>query len=299
MAEELRQASIPVEDWMSQQTVECWDICGACCRTETAKRRKGRCVLFKRLALQEIDRRYNMYENIMLPEEKEAVQQVKKKFMNGLYRSIFAFDYVGTFYLPFSPIFHLLPYAYMLLFPATQVLARLFCQRVCGKDQIRVCFWLPLFIYIICFWPFLLIGELVIMFLFYPLILIFELLLMLCSFLCYFGVYCLKNKGVFKYSFKVTLILAMASASRATGVDSANIVTLTLSDVASSVSIDHYPFRRVVRPHPITKIFKDMDMDTYNFGDIDGLEVTDQDIEQYEKLYQIQASLQQEVNQMI
>ena len=270
---------------MSQQTVDCLDVCGACCRKETAKRRKGRCMLFKRFALQEIDRRYNMYEDIMLPEEKEAVQQVKEKFTNGLYRSICAFDYVGTFYSPISPTFHLLPYAYMLF---------------CGKDQTSVCCWLPFFIYIICFWYCLLLSDIVIMLLFYPVILIFELLLMLCSFLCHFGVNRLKNKGVFVYSFNVRLFSAVASDSSSSpsidGDVTTNTLTLTSQDVECSVSIDHFPFRRVLRQHPITKIFKDMDMDTYNFGDIDGLEVTDQDIERYE---QIQGSLQQQANQII
>lgn len=76
---------------------------------------------------------------------KQAVQQIKKKFTNGLYRSIFTIDCVGTFYSPINPTFHLSPYAYMLFFPATQVLAKLFCQRVCVKDQTRVCCWLIYF----------------------------------------------------------------------------------------------------------------------------------------------------------
>ena len=165
----------------------------------------------------------------------------------------------------------------MLLFPATQLLQRLFCQRICGKDQKKVFCWLSFFNYLTCFGPLIpFLIDLSIMLSCYPLILIFEFLfflLMLCSFLCYFGVYRLKNKGVFVYSFKVTLI-GVASIP-CCGDMMTHTITLTLQYDVSSVSIDHYPFRRVLQTNPIKKIFKDMDMDIYNFGDIDGLELMD------------------------
>ena len=218
-----------------------------------------------------------------------------------MYRYIKVSEVVGTFYTPFSIFFYILPSLHILFFPLTQLLARSLWTRLCGKDQeLRLSYYFILILFSPLL-PLIPICDVCIMLL-YPIVAILEILLMLCSFLCCFGLCRLYENGWFEYSFKVRLVTAKASASKSYRQGNKQITRtakLKIQDVASEVEITNYPIRRFLKKRPIAEIFRDMEMDYYTFGDIDGLEVTQSDIERYRTLVQVQNLLQEKAESLV
>uniref|UniRef100_A0A1X7U8W0 Uncharacterized protein n=1 Tax=Amphimedon queenslandica TaxID=400682 RepID=A0A1X7U8W0_AMPQE len=64
-----------IEEWMEQQEVSSFESFCGCCDPQTVKRRRARYVLFKQLVLEEIEKRSRKYEDKLLPEEKEAIEE--------------------------------------------------------------------------------------------------------------------------------------------------------------------------------------------------------------------------------
>ncbi len=258
----------------------------------------GREVLFKKMALEELDRRYKKHEGSLLPEEREAVEQVIERFRNGAYRRISFKQSVGTFYLPFSLLFTALLDAFKLFFPTTQYLALNQCIELCKKDQ-RPSWYMSSFFRLCVVVSFGVIGfvimDIIFMLIFYPLVVLVELVLLLCSFLLCYGFYMLDKKGVFVYSFHVNLVIAQACATRWYG-DATYVVGLSQQDLATKVAITHAPLRRILCTQPLAKIFKDMDMETYTFGTLEGRQVAQEDVTRYGTLRLQQTAVQAELN---
>ena len=98
-----------IEEWMEQQEVSSFESFCGCGDPQTVKRRRARYVLFKQLVLEEIEKRCQKYEANLLPEEKEAIEEVKEKFSRGNYCCIYVpHSFVGTFYTPFSILLSLI-----------------------------------------------------------------------------------------------------------------------------------------------------------------------------------------------
>ena len=98
---------IDVDDWMKQQPVDCFQCLAAGCSSKRVRKQYARQALFKRLTLEELERRYKKHKSRLRPEEDQTVRQVIDKFKEGWYIAILALDWIGTFYSPVSPLFTL------------------------------------------------------------------------------------------------------------------------------------------------------------------------------------------------
>ena len=260
-----------IEEWMEQQEVSSDASFNACCDPQSVKRRKARYVLFKQLVLEEIEKRYQKYEDKLLPEEKEAIEEVKKKFSRGNYSRIPAYNSVGTFYTPLSMILSLI-YPRVLfpkLFPVSY-LTIISVLRLKDKHNAFYINTLAIFLLLIlatsCLW----IDIFTVLLVFPFILLIFllvELTMLAVSIVFCYGFKYLSSYGVLHYRFKIYLIDKYSS-------------------ISVSYTIRRAPFQRLYS-RPILDIFKDMEISTYNFGEINGQLVTQDGINSYNWYYSL------------
>ena len=92
---------------MKKQPVSIFEWFKACCSSKRARRKYTRRALFKRFTVEELERRYQKHMSSLRPEEDQAVRQTIDQFKKGWYTAILAFEWIGTFYSPVSPLFTL------------------------------------------------------------------------------------------------------------------------------------------------------------------------------------------------
>ena len=260
-----------IEEWMEQQEVSSFESFCGCCDPQSVKRRRARYVLFKQLVLEEIKKRCQKYEDKLLPEEKEAIEKVKEKFSRGNYNRIYvSYNFLGTFYTPLTIILSLLypRLLFPMLFPVSYM-TYLVIHALRLKDK-RYASWINALLIII-----LLLLALICIFDIPYVLLIIPFVLLICLFVeltvlaisivfCY-GFYFISSYGVLHYRFQISLI------------DKYSVVP-------TSYTICHAPFQRLYS-RPILNIFQDMDISSYNFGEINGQLVTQDGINSYNRYY--------------
>ena len=259
-----------IEEWMEQQEVSSCDSFCACCDPQSIKRRRARYVLFKQLALEEIEKRCQKYEDKLLPEEKEAIEEVKKKFSRGNYYNIQVYDGVGTFYAPVSIILSRI-YSFPLLFPVSYltywIIGVLRLKYKHNAFYINILAIFLLILAISCLWT-----DIFTVLLVFPFILLFlliELALLAISIIFCYGFYFLSSHGVLHYRFIICLRFTISKKPREDRVIR---------------TIRHAPFRRLYS-RPIRNIFYDMNIRDYDFGEINGQLVTQDGINSYNRYY--------------
>ena len=269
-----------IEEWMEQQEVSSCNLFCACCDPQSIKRRKARFVLYKQLVLEEIEKRYQKYEDKLLPEEKEAIEEAKEIFSRGNYSRVkVTRNDVGTFYTPSTMILSIIHPGMLLLafFPTCYTLYwTIYTFRM--KDQRCACLMYTLFP--ICLFLMMLNGGIlvdivgVLAFSFMSLIfLLIELALLAVSIVFCYGFYFLSSYGALHYRFQISLIEQEFTVS----IKMPHKYTV-------SRTIRHAPFRRLYS-QPILNIFKHMNIYTYDFGEINGQLVTQDGINSYNRYY--------------
>lgn len=271
--------SLRIEEWMDQQEIGSDELVCACNDHQAIKRRKARYVLFKQLALEEIDKRCQKYNDDLLPGEKQAIEQAKELFSRGNYCAILVeYNFLGTFYTPltFLAIFINPQLLLPIMFPFSYLIYMLI-SSIRAKDSRKALYnyfaaamgfvFLPIalmdIVYITLFFP-----------LFFIIILLFELLMIVSSFICLYGFCFLSRYGVLHYRFKISMLKHQYSYWT-TKPPPFNFVSDT---------IHHVPFRRLYR-RPVLKIFHDMNVEYYGFGEINGQVVTQDGINCYNRYY--------------
>ena len=202
-----------IEEWMEQQEVSSFESFNACCDPQTVKRRRARYVLYKQLVLEEIEKRYQKYEDKLLPEEKEAIEEVKEKFSRGNYSRVkVTHDHVGTFYTPITIILSIIHPGMLLpaLFPTCYTLYWTI-STLRMKDQHCACFMytiLAITLFLMVLGGGILVDIIdVLFFSFVSLIcLLIELALLAVSIVFCYGFYFLSSHGVLHYRFQISLI---------------------------------------------------------------------------------------------
>ena len=280
-----------IEEWMEQQEVSSDESYNACCDSQSVKRRKARYVLYKQLVLEEIEKRCQKYEDKLLPEEKEAIEEVKEKFLRGNYGNIHvSYNFVGTFYTPLTIILSLL-YP-RVLFPILLPMSYLIYWMICImrlKDMRNACIiytsfticillilltgllWIDIFNVLFCF-PFV-----------FSIILLVELIMLATSIVFCYGFKYLCSHGVLHYRFQISLIeIGMVKVQNPLyySNNAMNNVIITANTEPISRTIRHAPFRRLYS-RPILNIFHNMDISSYDFGEINGQLVTQDGITSY------------------
>ncbi|XP_019855637.1 PREDICTED: uncharacterized protein LOC109584368 [Amphimedon queenslandica] len=245
-----------IEEWMEQQEVSSFESFCGCCDPQTVKRRRARYVLFKQLVLEEIEKRSRKYEDKLLPEEKEAIEEVKEKFSRGNYSKIkVSRNHVGTFYTPITLILSTIHPGEMLplLFPTCYTLYWTI-KTLRMQDQSCACLMytlLPITLFLMVF---------------------VELALLAISIVFCYGFYFLSSYGVLHYTFQISLIEQDFGIFKKAHKDTVRR------------TIRHAPFRRLYS-RPIFNIFQDMEIVTYDFGEINGQLVTQDGINSYNRYY--------------
>ena len=263
-----------IEEWMEQQEVSSYELFCGCCDPQSVKRRKARYVVYKQLVLEEIEKRCQKYEDKLLPEEKEAIEEVKEKFSRGNYCNIeVTLSSMGTFYTPVSLILYLISPEWLLfiLFPRVCVIYYIISELKL-KDDHRACstytVMIPSLLYCLLLLPFL--GDIFYIFvipLSFILPSLIELTMLAASIVFCYGFYFLSHYGFFHYRFRIYLVQRKF--------DKQDVIYRTIC---------HGPFRRIYS-QPIRNIFKDMSISTYDFGEINGQLVTQDGINNYNRYY--------------
>ena len=282
-----------IEEWMEQQEV----ISDLCCDPQSIKRRRARYILFKQLVLEEIDKRSQKYEDNLLPEEKEAIEEAKRIFSRGNYsRILVSYNFVGTFYTPLTLIlsFFCVRLLFPILLPVSYLtywmigIMRLKDKRNAFYTNATLticvvllfgCLWIDIFNVLFCF-PFV-----------FSIILLVELLMLATSIVFCYGFKYLFSHGVLHYRFKIALIeeeYKYVNTYSSGCCKPAVPPTYMLKNMPYTISntIRHAPFRRLYS-RPILDMFQDMEISTYNFGEIKGQLVTQDGIDNYNRYYKL------------
>uniref|UniRef100_A0A1X7U8A7 Transmembrane protein n=1 Tax=Amphimedon queenslandica TaxID=400682 RepID=A0A1X7U8A7_AMPQE len=280
-----------IEEWMEQQEVSS-DLC---CDPQSIKRRRARYVLYKQLVLEEIEKRCQKYEDKLLPKEKEAIEEAKEIFSRGNYSRIqVSYNFVGTFYTPLTLMLSLFYVRiwFPILFPISYLtywmigIIRLKDKRnACYTNTSLIicvvllssCLWLDIFNVLFCF-PFV-----------FSIFLFVELIMLATSIVFCYGFKYFSSHGVLHYRFQISLI-----EEEYQYVDTYSsgcckpAVPPMLKNMPFTVSntIRHAPFRRLYS-RPILNIFDNMEISTYNFGEIKGQLVTQDGIDSYNRYYSL------------
>ena len=271
--------SLRIEEWMDQQEIGSDELICACNDHQAIKRRKARYVLFKQLALEEIDKRCQKYKDDLLPGEKQAIEQAKELFSRGNYCAILVeYNFLGTFYTPLTFLAFINPQLLLQIMLPFSYITYLLISSIRAKDSRKALYnyfavamgfiFLPFalmdIVYITLFFPFVLI-----------MLLLIELLMIVSSFICLYGFCFLSRYGVLHYRFKISMF------------ERQYMYTWTARPPASVFvrdTIHHVPFRRLYR-RPVLKIFHDMNVECYGFGEINGQVVTQDGINCYNRYY--------------
>ena len=275
-----------IEEWMEQQEVSSDASFNACCDPQSVKRRRARYVLFKQLVLEEIEKQSQKYEDNLLPEEKEAIEEVKEIFSRGNYCKIqVSYNFVGTFYTPLTIILSLiyprvlfpilLPVSYLTYWMISIMRLKdqsnaciIYTLFIIGLLLLTVCLWIDIFNVLFCF-PFI-----------FSIFLLVELTMLAVSIVFCYGFKYLSSYGVLHYRFQISLIGIENLYNSNNAIN--NVIVCNTESI--SRTIRHAPFRRLYS-RPILNIFHNMDISSYDFGEINGQLVTQDGINSYNQYY--------------
>ena len=199
-----------IEEWMERQEVSSIESFCGCCDPQLVKRRRARYVLYKQLVLEEIEKCCQKYEDKLLPEEKEAIEEVKEKFSRGNYSNIQAMQHiVGTFYHPVSLLSLIYPRALLyILFPRAYTIYHIIGVLTL-KDQQSVTHTGMIIRLVCCLFMFPFIDILHFLFmipLFFIFLSLMELTMLAASIIFCYGFYFLSRYGVTNYPLKICLV---------------------------------------------------------------------------------------------
>ena len=275
---------INMDDWMNQQPVSWYQRLLACCNSKQVRRRYARQAFFKRLTLDELERRYQKHQARLRPEEDQAVRQTIEKFKQGWYIGVEMYNSIETFYSPVCPlvtyllclvrIFQL----HFVFFPLTSYMIRSFCR----KDNSRVCFAYAM----IPFYPLLLSLDIIYLLTIVSLLMLILVVLILVEIafliggLCKFGLKRLRTLGVFAYNCELKLVIAEGSAFCFYGFGY-RYVYLIRSDKGAELKLPRASLCRTLFNNPIDNIFKNLDWDKYSYGDIENLHLSTLEVQMY------------------
>uniref|UniRef100_A0A1X7U7Z4 Uncharacterized protein n=1 Tax=Amphimedon queenslandica TaxID=400682 RepID=A0A1X7U7Z4_AMPQE len=276
-----------IEEWMEQQEVGSFESFCGCCDPQSVKRRKARYVLFKQLVLEEIEKRCRKYEDKLLPKEKEAIEEAKEIFSRGNYSRIYvSYNFVGTFYTPLTMILSLIypRVLFPILLPMSFITYWMICiMRMKDKDYACVIYTsFIIYILLILFTGCLLIIDVFnVLFCFpfiFSIILLVELTMLATSIVFRYGFKYLSSHGVLHYRFQILLIGAENLYNSNNAMN--NVIIANTESI--SRTIHHAPFQRLYS-RPILDIIQDMDISSYDFGEINGQLVTQDGINSYNR----------------
>ena len=261
---------------MKQQPVSCIQCFFAGCSSKRIRREYARQALFKRLTVEELERRYQKYKSRLRPEEDQAVRQAIDIFKQSWYLAIGALDWIGTFYSPVSPLFTLF---FILFREAIKILMPFtysFCKQLCRKEISTFCI-----IYMLPLFPFCFVRELfkliisVLGLLGLLLLAIPVELLVFLGGMCYYRLGRLRKCGMFVYSCKLRLL--------ATGDHGTNKTCGNSSYDEAKLILPHASLCRTTFCNSFTAIFKNIHRDNYSYGDIQGLHLSAREVEMYQQ----------------
>ena len=256
--------------WTNNPLIVVYISMCACCSSKRVRRRYARQALFKRLTLEELDRRYQKHKSRLRPEEDQAVRQVIDKFKSGWYIEIQARHWIETFYSPVSPLFALF-FLFVKWSPwCMPVTYLLMCKPLCRKNNPVICVtiinlpgFLLLFLAELLALPFYVLLMLMLLVLVIPL----ELLVFLGG-MCYYRLGRLRKCGVFVHGCKFKLIIAQGGGGNAS-----RSVMITTYDDGGKYLLPHASFCWTIFFNPIIDIFKNLKSAEYSYGDIKGMQL--------------------------
>ncbi len=260
---------VPVEEWMQEQDVECSSVVCSCCDRRVVRRRLARKVLFKRLTTEELERRYEKHRDFLLQAEAEAVISAIDKFQQGWYVGIEFRHRIGTFYAPTSPLLNTLAAVCrspLSIFVFSHLIASS-VQCSAGDNpyqllKLLLCLCFPVAIMVdLLFLPLL-------AFLVLPLLVVFEILLLLGSLVFCYGIPQFQELGMFNYSWTVDFVVARSSATRAYGEHYYETMSVTKKATGAMFTITKAPLGRLLWKQPASDIFRGMQWETYNYGEV-------------------------------
>ena len=297
----MADARISVDDWMAQQPVSCCQRVLACCSSKKARRRHARQALFKRLTLEELERRYQKYVSEFRPEEDQVVRQVIDKFKRGWYVDIQAKHLIGTFYSPISPLFTL----FCLLVHST-FLAQLasfttyIFKSLCRKDSTKACLgYVSLLLYPLLggFDLLVVLAGLALVVILILLFALIELPILLIG-MCYYGLGRFQKCGCFVYCSQLNLITAQGTATHWYGISSYHTVSLAKYEKAAYLTLLHASLCRTIFCNPVIRMFKNMNWAEYSYGDIEGAYLSTREVQMYGVRQQQSAALYSEAKSL-
>ena len=289
---------------MNQQPVSWWQSCLACCSPSRVRRRFLRQALYKRLTVEELERRYQQQQGRLRVEEDQALQQAIEKFKKGWYVDAQEAYHLGTFYIPFSPFFTFLMWTCtvlatrMFFFPLTFLLLR----GLCVKDNPSLCIAITALF-------------------FYPLLLPFDILATLCNvmvwflvvlpcllqleIILFFGGLCYyacgrrrKIPGVFVLNWKLKLIVAQQSATKDYGTVRHTVI-LTKCDMGANLFLPHASLCRSIFCNPFHRVFKGLNWLQYGYGNLkDQRQISSREIQIYHLRVKQNAALHEKAKQL-
>jgi len=297
----MADARISVDDWMDQQPVSCCQSVLACCSSKKVRRRYARQALFKRLTLEELERRYQKYVSGFRPEEDLIVRQVIDKFKRGWYVAIQAKHLIGTFYSPISPLFTLFFRLGQSSFLAPSMpFTTIIFKSLCRKDTTIACCGYTMLL----FYPLLICFDLLVLLVFLASIVVVLLLVALIELpvliigMCYFGLGRFQKCGCFVYRSELNLITAQGTATRSYGTSS-RTVTLTKYDIsADQFTLLHASLCRTIFCNPVIRMFKNLNWAEYSYGDIEGAYLSTREVQMYGVRQQQSAALYSEAKSL-
>lgn len=296
----MADARINVDDWMDQQPVSCCQSVLACCSSKKVRRRYARQALFKRLTLEELERRYQKYVSGFRPEEDEVVRQVIDKFKRGWYVAIQAKHLIGTFYSPISPLFTLFFLLGQSTFLAQSMpFTTIIFKSLCRKDTtIACCGYMMLLFYplLVCFDLLILLTFLAALVILLLLAVLIELPVLIIG-MCYYGLGRFQKCGCFVYRSELNLITAQGTATRSYGTGS-RTVTLTKYDKGADFTLLHASLCRTIFCNPVIHMFKNLNWAEYSYGNIEGTYLSTREVQMYGVRQQQSAALYSEAKSL-
>ena len=298
----MADARISVDDWMAQQPVSCWQSVMACCSSKKVRRRYARQALFKRLTLEELERRYQKYVSGFRPEEDQVVRQVIDKFKRGWYVDIQAKHLIGTFYSPISPLFTLFCGLVHSTLPAQSMpFTTIIIKSLCGKDSAIACYGYTMLL----FYPLLFCIDSAFLLVFLALSVMVLLLAALIELpvlmigMCYYGLGRFQKCGCFVYQIELNLITAQGSATKYNAAtNTSRTVTLTKYDKGADFTLLHASLCRTIFCNPVICMFKNLNWEEYSYGDIEGAYLSTREVQMYGVRQQQSAALYSEAKSL-
>ena len=291
---------IDVDDWMNQQPVNCCLSIMACCSSKRVRRRYARRALFKRLTVEELERRYQKHMSSLRPEEDQAVKQVIDDFKKGWYIEIQARNWMETFYSPVSPLlalfFYYVRWAPWYIMPITYI----FLKSIGRKDDPTLCCtFLMLPLIPICLFCELFLLMFIVLFMFVLLLLAIPLeLLVFLGGMCYYRCGRLQKCGVFVHGCKLKFIIAQGQSIAKYG-NEIHTVEITKFHDGGKFVFHHASLCRTIFCNPITAIFKNLNREEYSYGDIQGVHLSTREVEMYDLQQQESAALEQQAISLV